>query len=392
MTDTITTPTSDTLTARREAIKASGWGAKLHIVQPRNLTFWVMVLLFVIGASLTLKGFASSAQAYTQAFALGTAWFAIFALLFLLLFSHLDRYSSLPGKAKLLVFLFGGLVSTFGVAAINNNAFRSLLMKLGGSDFAQDWSAGLTAPWSEEIAKLMPVILMIGLAPRLMRCAFDGLIVGAISGLAFQVFEDVAYVYESAASNFGQAEYGVQTMMMRTFVGLIGHWTWSAVCGAGLIFLIGRSEERARRGLGVALILSSMLLHFAWDSLSALTGGASWSVGLYLPLSIVTLLIFVWTYRTTVVKEQAWARAILTPEVELGVITADEMDAAVGRRKARKHFIKSSGSGRRATKHVLEGTMDLADALAEAGGDDSSDVVHARSEIERLRSGRRHDG
>ena len=28
-----------------------------------------------------------------------------------------------------------------------------------------------------------------------MRCAFDGLIIGAISGLAFQVFEDVAYTY-----------------------------------------------------------------------------------------------------------------------------------------------------------------------------------------------------
>jgi protease PrsW len=386
MTDTMTSTrgSSDAIAARRTAIAESGWGASFRVVQPRNFTFWVMVFLFVVGATLTLRGFANSAQAYTQAFAQGTAWFAVFALVFLLLFAHLDRYSSIPAKAKLVVFLFGGLVSTFGVAAINNNAFRAILLKLGGSDFAQDWSAGLTAPWSEEIAKLMPVILMIGLAPRLMRCAFDGLIVGAISGLAFQVFEDVSYVYESAASNFGQASYGTQTMMLRTVLGVTGHWTWSAVCGAGLIFLLGRSSERPRRGLGVALILSSIVLHFLWDSISAITGGAQWSVGLYLPLTVASIAVFVWTYRRTVPTERAWARAVLTPEVDGGVITADEMEAAIGRRKDRKHYIKSQPH-HRATKHVLEGAMDLADAIAASGGEESPEIEHARSEIARLR-------
>jgi RsiW-degrading membrane proteinase PrsW (M82 family) len=389
MTDTMTPltqePGGDALSARRAAIAESGWGATFRIVQPRNLTFWVMVFLFVTGATMTLRGFTNSAQAYTQAFTTGTAWFAVFALVFLLLFARLDRYSSIPGKGKVLVFLFGGLVTTFGIAAINNNAFRSILLKLGGSDFALDWSAGLTAPWSEEIAKLMPVILMIGLAPRVMRCAYDGLIVGAISGLAFQVFENVAYVYESAASNFGQASYGTQTMITRTFLGVIGHWTWSAVCGAGLIYLIGRPAERPRRLLGAVLILSSMLFHFVWDALGALTGGATWSVGLYVPLSLAILAVFIWTYRHTVPTERAWARAVLTPEVDLGVISGAEMEAAIGRRKDRKHFVKSQGDHRRATKHVLEGTMDLADAVAASGGEDSPEVLHARAEIARLR-------
>jgi RsiW-degrading membrane proteinase PrsW (M82 family) len=391
MTDTMTTSTSESrggsLAARRAAIAESGWGETFRVVQPRNLTFWVMVLLFVIGATMTLRGFSNSAQAYTQAFAQGTAWFAVFALLYMLLFTRLDRYSSIPGKAKLLVFLFGGLVTTFGIAAINNNAFRAILLKLGGSDFAQDWSAGLTAPWSEEIAKLMPVILMIGLAPRVMRCAFDGLIVGAISGLAFQVFENVAYVYESAASNFGQASYGTQTMLTRTFLGAIGHWTWSAVCGAGLIYLIGRPAERPRRLLGAGLILSSMLFHFVWDAVGALTGGAKWSVGLYVPLTFAILAVFIWTYRHTVPKERAWARAVLVPEVELGVISAAEMDAAIGRRKDRKRYIKSQGDAHRATKHVLEGAMDLADAVAASRGEETPDVERARSEIARLRGG-----
>jgi protease PrsW len=390
MTDVLAPPVSGpvddpTVAARRAAIAESGWGAEFRVVQPRNFTFWVMVFLFFIGASFTLKGFSVSANAYTESFIQGSAWFAAFALLFMWLFARLDRYSTIPGKAKLLAFLFGGLVSTFGVAAINNNAFRSLLLKIGGTDFFLDWSAGLTAPWSEEIAKLMPVILLIGLGPLVMRCAFDGLIVGAISGLAFQVFEDVSYVYESAASNFGQAEFGTKTLVLRTVLGVTGHWTWSAVCGAGLIYLIGRPAERPRRGLGVLLILSSMVLHLVWDSLSALTGNAAWAVGLYVPLTIVNLAVFLFVYHRTVRRERDWARVLLAPEVDSGVISASELDAAIGRRKDRRHFIKAQPHHRPA-RHVLEATMDLADAIAGSNGMQSPTVDHKRSEIARLRS------
>ena len=47
----------------------------------------------------------------------------------------------------------------------------------------------------------------------------------------------------------------------------VGHWTWSALCGAGLIYLIGRPSEQPRRALGVGLILWAMFLHWFWDSI-----------------------------------------------------------------------------------------------------------------------------
>jgi RsiW-degrading membrane proteinase PrsW (M82 family) len=385
MTDTASRTVDDSVVAaRRAVIDESGWGAPFRFIQVHNFTFWVVVLLFVSGASQTYRGFSPNASAYTQAFAQGTVWFAVFAILFLWLFARLDRYSSIPAKAKVVAFLFSGLVSTFAIAAINNDAFRSILAKTVSLEFMQVWSAGATAPWSEEIAKLLPVVLIIGLAPRVMRCAFDGLIIGAISGLAFQVFEDVAYTYGSAAANFGQAEYGTKTLFIRTILGMTGHWTWSAVCGAGLIFLIGRPAEKPRRLFGVALILSSMFLHWVWDSIGGLTGDASWAIVIYVPLSIVNLAIFIWVYRKTVVKERTWARALLAAEVDRGVITAEELDAAVGSRKERKHFVKSQPN-HRSTKHVLEATGDLADEIAVAYANDTPDVEHARAEIARLR-------
>lgn len=372
------------IAARRAVIEESGWGARFRVIQPRNFTFWVMVFLFVSGASLTYQGFRSAAEAYTDSFAQGATWFTLFALLFLWLFAHLDRYSSIPAKAKVIAFLFSGLVSTFAMAAINNDAFRSILGKTVSLSFMQTWSAGLTAPWSEEIVKMLPVVLLIGLAPRVMRCAFDGLIIGAISGLAFQVFEDVAYTYGSAAANFGEARYGVKTLGLRTVLGLTGHWTWSAVAGAGLIYLIGRPAEKPRRGFGIALIFSSMFLHWFWDSLIGITGGAGWAIFVYVPLTIINLAVFIWVYRRTVVKERDWARALLAAEVDRGVITADELEAAVGRRKQRRHFVKSQPHHRKA-KHVLEATNDLADEIASADALDTPRVEHARAEIARLR-------
>jgi hypothetical protein len=270
------------------------------------------------------------------------------------------------------------------MAALNNDAFRAILHKTQGTKFLLEWSAGVTAPWSEEIAKALPVVLLIGLAPRVMRSAFSGLIIGAISGLSFQVFENVAYVYGGAAANFGEAKYGTSILFLRTALST-GHWAWSGVVGAGVVYLVGRPSEPPQRVLGVALILSSMLFHFLWDSVSAITGGATWAIGLYLPFSIINLVVFVWVYRRTVVRERDWARGLLAPEVGLGVISTDELEAAVGGRKVRKSFVKSQPHHRR-TKHVLEGVVDLVEGIVDADGIDTDEVVHARQEIGRLRS------
>ena len=375
--------------ARRAVIDDSGWGARFRVVQPRNFTFWVMAFLFISGGGLTYQGFRGAAEAYPESFAQGTAFFTAFALAFLWLFARLDRYSTIPAKAKIIAFLFSGLVTTFAMAAINNDAFRSILAKTVSVDFMQAWSAGLTAPWSEEIVKLLPLVLLIGLAPRVMRCAFDGFIIGAISGLAFQVFEDVSYVYNSAAANFGQAEYGISTLVVRTALST-GHWAWSAVAGAGLVYLIGRPAEPRRRGLGIGLILAAMVLHWFWDSIGPLTGDASWAIVVYLPATLINVALFVWVYRRTIVRERDWARSLLAAEVDRAVITAKELDAAVGSRKVRRRFVKAQPS-RRQTKHVLAAIADLADEIARADACDTPQVEHARAEIARLR-GRAGEG
>ena len=41
------------------------------------------------------------------------------------------------------------------------------------------------------------------LAPKVVRSAFDGFIVGGFVGLGFQIFEDVSYVINGAQGGFG---------------------------------------------------------------------------------------------------------------------------------------------------------------------------------------------
>lgn len=148
-----------------------------------------------------------------------------------------------------------------------NNAAISLWGKANGQQFAADWAAAFTAPITEELAKASGMVLLVLLAPRLIRTAFDGLIVGAFLGLGFQVFEDIIYGVNSAFGNFGVDSVAstYTTSVIRVVVGLTSHWTYSAIFCAGLIYLIGRPDEPRRVGRGLFLMVAAMALHGLWD-------------------------------------------------------------------------------------------------------------------------------
>ncbi|ROP41752.1 PrsW family glutamic-type intramembrane protease [Saccharothrix texasensis] len=89
-----------------------------------------------------------------------------------------------------------------------DTALLDIRAKVGGTAFAADWAAGLTAPTTEEFAEALGLVLLIGLAPRLVRSAYDGFVIGAFIGLGFQVFEDVLHVVDGATQSFGVDQFG----------------------------------------------------------------------------------------------------------------------------------------------------------------------------------------
>ena len=388
----MTTTLADLDRARDIALDLSGWGRRFTFYQPRNFAFWGYLVLvgtgmFVFASSITLKY-----DAYGPAIALAVTSFAIYAALFWWFTQHIDHYAKLPAKLMVVAFLWGGFAATWVMAANANDSILALYAKSFGQSWALNWGAGLSAPFTEEIAKGSGLLLLIALAPRQVRTAFDGLILGAFIGLGFQIIEDIAYAMTSAGSQFGANQIGasIDTIFLRMVSGVAAHIVYSAIFCAGLIYLLGRPAEPRRVGRGLLLVATPILLHGTWDSLAAIGSRSALTlVGLLIAVIVIALVIVVRVYELTVRRERDFVRDVMTPEEARNVITAAELDAMAGNRKARKAYRKASRKRRerKRTRYVLNAAYDLADELAAARGADTDRVRFARAEVGRIRAG-----
>ena len=127
-------------------------------------------------------------------------------------------------------------------------------------------------------------------------------------------------------------------------------------------------------------MLTAMFMHGLWDASSAI-GGDSVSAWL-VPTTVALVLIgvFVWIYETTVPVEREWMRALIAPEVKLGVVTPAELDAVAGSRSTLKSYLRAQPSRRRA-RHVLRAERKLAHQIARDGGAETAGVQQARAAV-----------
>ena len=369
---------------RRRAIEQSGWGEEFHLVQPQNLAFWVYCLLVAAGVLVISGQVSIAAAAYSGALTGGIIAFGLMAVAYLWFIHHEDRYTTVPRKLAAAGFVWGGVGAIGAFALLGNDAVMSLYSKTFGASFAFDRGAALTAPIDEELAKGAGVLLLIVLAPRLIRSPFDGLILGAFVGLGFQISEDISYAWIGAANSFGDLGAAWSTILVRILASIPSHWMYTGIFGAGLIWFIGRPEVPSRKGLGAGLMLTAMLMHGLWDAGAAIAGDNVISI---VPGIVVFVLIsvFVWVYGNSASIEREWMRELMAPEVELGVVTPDELDALAGSRSALKTYVRSQPS-RRTAERVLEAETDLAHQIARDGGAEAAAVEQARVAVAQARA------
>ncbi len=387
-----TTTLADLDRARNTALNLSGWGRRFSFYQPRNLAFWGYLLLVGSGALAFVSKLAREYDAYGQAIGLAVTSFALYAALFWWFTQHVDHYAKLPAKLMVVAFLYGGFAATGTMAANANDAILALYGKTFGQVWALNWGAGLAAPFTEELAKGAGLLLLIALAPRQIRTAFDGFILGAFIGLGFQIVEDISYAMTSAGTQFGANQIGasVGTIVLRMVSGVAAHILYSAIFCAGVVYLLGRPAEPRRIGRGLLLVAIPMLLHGTWDSLGAIAGPSALKLIVLLVAEIViALAILGQVYKSTVKRERDFVRDVMAPEEARNVITAAELDAMAGNRKARKAYRKAAHSRRerKRARYVLNAAYAVADELAAARGADTDRVRFARSEVARIRAG-----
>jgi RsiW-degrading membrane proteinase PrsW (M82 family) len=371
--------------AQLTAIEQSGWGLPFRFFQPHNLAFWVYLVGVGGGALAMLRYFGADGGFYTPALTGGILLFGLYLVPWLLLLRHQNRYTAQPGGLLTAAFVWGGIAAAFWVALPANTALLEIWTKVGGTAFASNWAAGLTAPIDEEFGKALGLVLLIGLAPRLVRSVYDGFIIGAFLGLGFQVFEDVLYVYNGAAQSFGadQITSSLQVFLVRGASGIVSHALFSAIFCAGLMWVLGR--DRADRNVvrGVLTMLVAMVFHFAWDDMNGLGGNGPLVAVLPFVIAAIELTFLFYVLRHAARRERAWTRELLGPEAEAGVVDPPLLDAVSGLRKQRKAYRKHVHS-RRAARHLLAAASDLAREIARAGGRETGRVAHARAEVVRL--------
>ncbi|MGO9383884.1 MAG: PrsW family intramembrane metalloprotease [Mycobacterium sp.] len=387
-----TTTLADLDRARDMALDLSGWGRRFSFYQPRNCAFWGYLVLVGIGILVFASTLSREYDAYGQAIGLAVTSFAIYAALFWWFTQYIDHYAKLPPKLLVVAFLWGGFAATGAMAANANDAILALYAKVFGQVWALNWGAGLTAPFTEETAKGSGLLLLIALAPRQVRTAFDGFILGAFIGLGFQIVEDVSYAMTSAGTQFGANQIGasVGTIVLRMVSGVAAHIVYSAIFCAGLVYLLGRPAEPRKVGRGLLLVAMPMLLHGTWDSLGSVASASTlMQLGLLVAVIVIALVIAARVYELTVQRERDFVRDVMTPEQARNVITVGELDAIAGNRKARKAYRKAGRSRRerKRARYVLNAVYGLADELAAARGADTDRVRFARAEVSRIRAG-----
>lgn len=376
------------------AIEDSGWGERFRLVQPRNAMFWLYLWAMAVGVGHTVRFYAQDVGNFGGALAGGGIAFAIYGALWLLFLAANNRY--MPESPKLLAVAFGwGFFPASAMLAITvNDAVLTLYAKVFGQAWAADWGAGLTAPFTEETAKAIGFVVLVGLAPRLIRSAYDAFVVGAFIGLGFQIWENILYVYQGAQADFGTNEVAsaIQVIGIRSIVGIASHALFSAIFCAGLFWLLGWGAERRRVGRGLGLMIVAMICHGVWDSMGAIGGtlvDSGSATGVLMPLVLVIeVCIVLFVARLASSTERTWMHDLLAPEVANGTLTAEEVGAIANSRHHQRKYVKTihGHHERKTTRHVLAAGHDLAEAIARAHGAENDDVARARSEVERLRT------
>ena len=377
-----------TMSGAALAVEESGWGHEFRFVQPRNLSFWVFVWGVTAGTLNLLRMFGPSTSSYMEGATSAVTVFVLYTVPWLLIIRWFNRYTRLPAGVLAAAGVWGGLAATGWLAINVNGALLSFWPKVLGVEDSQRWHAGFTAPYTEEISKALAVVLLIGIAGRLVRSAYDGLLIGAMSGLGFQIVEDVIYSLNGASSGLGmgQVDRAIDLAVVRIGVGLTSHVVYSAIFCAGLMWLLGRDGNR-RVLLGAFLVLYAMFAHFVWDAPAGLAGDDAQLQMLFMfGIVVLDLVVLFFAVRTAARPERAWIRRILAPEVEGGAITAAELAAVSGTRHDRRRFLHRADGGRRVARHVLAAADDLAHSIAKDRAQGTNEAAFARSELARVRA------
>jgi RsiW-degrading membrane proteinase PrsW (M82 family) len=364
----------------------------------RQPAFWLTVALIGVGGWRVGALLRTAFGAYPTATVTAVALFALYAVPFWLFVDSLDYLEREPPLLQATAFAWGALVAT-STAIPGNTAVSNLLAKLVSPEFAVAWGPAIAGPTNEELLKTLGIVAIVLIARAQVNSVLDGVVYGALVGLGFQVVEDVIYAVNAVAlaGNGDHVAPVVATFFLRGFLaGLWSHTLFSALAGAGIAYLVVRTDRSlAMRSLvAAAALLGAWSCHFVWNSPWLADGFGHGALGVIAALllkGIPPLLLVLWMVREARNGEAHYYTAYLEGLHDPAVATVAELHALPsGRRRveARKYAARHVGMrGRKAVGRLQRAQARLAVALSRA---DPAAIARCRRDVltqrQRLRS------
>ncbi|CAA2109555.1 PrsW family intramembrane metalloprotease [Variovorax paradoxus] len=238
--------------------------------QPRRAAFWVLAALIVNGLFYTLHLFFMGVRVVPVTALLGLVVWGVYTLVFVQVFRTLDLLEQHPPEAFVLAFAWGGMGAVY-FSAPANIAIQSLCAKLVSPEFVAVWGPAVAGPITEEFLKLAGVVLLVLVARNQFQTYLSVLIVGAMTGLGFQVTENLVHTV-NASMHFPLenqvAPVFINLLTRGLLSGLWSHAAYTTIASFGIAWFLLHPEKRLPARIGVAFLCFALAwaMHFVWNS------------------------------------------------------------------------------------------------------------------------------
>lgn len=330
-----------------------------ELLRPTSALWWVYLTMCVLCGVAQTAEMGSAMMAITPHIPVFGAFFVVTSVIFIKVMLLCDPYRT--RRVGVMTAAFGGGATISAYLALQANSAAGMpLVHLVGEPVALSWSASFLGPTTEEWTKFLVIVTVMLLAKDTLTRLSHGMMVGAFTGLGFQISENIAYCLNSAVAT-GRSDI-IEPMMvnlLRFSGGFTGHNFMCIFTGVGTAFLLGRTHHcltRSRRILIFAgLYTAAWTIHFVWNSPPPSGFGGPTFAGKIATGLALALLMFRWIWR----DERLFLRQAAT-EVKDGnpddapTTLSPAEQAAIGDRRTRRAYLKQvkKDSGRRGVKQA----------------------------------------
>lgn len=241
----------------------------------------------------------------------------------------LDRFEKEPLRLLVGAFLWGAVVATIGAIIATHVLQLGVELITGSAALADLTGTTIFAPLVEESLKGIAVLLIVLVFTHEFDSVLDGIVYAAITALGFAATENVLYLYFQGYATDGLPGM-IGLFILRVLFGGWGHAVYTAFIGIGL------AVARLQQGWLIKLVAPifgwsvAVFLHALHNSMATFLGEQMGLSGLLVTLLVdwtgwaVALALVIWA----ISRERRWLRSYLAEEVQLGVISAEQYQAA----------------------------------------------------------------